>query len=622
MARRHKKIIHSSQKLPQTQALRVSALLLASVLILVLITVTAYQLAYHDKIYPGVKIAGMAVGNKTPAEAQRLLERRLATLHQAGVSFSLEKEVNHYSLADLDVNFDLNFAVQNAYSLGRDPNLLQATKDRFSAWIKSFDLTPQPSFSYSRLETAVAYYDQKYGQEPHDAQIKLTETGLTISPEADGKKVNFITAYENFLSTLKTFSPSPIVLKLETLKPQITQADLTPLQTKVETLLKTPIKLTFNNQSFELTKEELLSMISFSKETGVFLDLKVNNQPVSRLDLHFAKENPDKPVRLTLGQEQASSYLQTLSKQINREPVNAKFNFDQGRVAAFTPHQNGQKLDETDTLKQLQSLLETPKETLALKVAVTEAVVTTESINNYGIKELIGSGTSRFAGSIPNRQENVALAANRINGTLVAPGEVFSMYRTIGEVDASTGYREAYIISSGKTQLDFGGGVCQVSTTIFRAALNSGLPIVERHPHAYRVGYYEQNSGPGIDASVFFPYSDFRFKNDTGHYILIQTRLNRAATTLTFEFYGTKDGREVALTKPVVTGHTPPPPDLHQDDPTLPKGVVKQVDFSAAGASTNFTRTVTRGGEVLAKDSFFSKYRPWQAIFLHGTKES
>jgi vancomycin resistance protein YoaR len=200
----------------------------------------------------------------------------------------------------------------------------------------------------------------------------------------------------------------------------------------------------------------------------------------------------------------------------------------------------------------------------------------------------------------------------------VPPGENFSFNKSVGDIDGASGYKPAYVIKSGRTVLDDGGGVCQVSTTIFRAVLNSGLPVVARTAHAYRVGYYEQGFSPGLDATVFSPSVDFIFKNDTNSFVLIQAY--RDGLTLYVDLYGTSDGRVATVSKPVVTSVTPAPPDLRQDDPTLPKGTVKQVDFAAAGANVSFNRTVTRAGQTLISETFKSNFKPWQAIYLVGTQ--
>jgi vancomycin resistance protein YoaR len=237
-----------------------------------------------------------------------------------------------------------------------------------------------------------------------------------------------------------------------------------------------------------------------------------------------------------------------------------------------------------------------------------------------GIKELIATGTSHFAGSIPTRIYNVNLAASRINGTLIAPNEIFSFNNTVGDISSLSGYKQAYVIQNGQTVLGDGGGVCQVSTTIFRAALASGLPIVERHAHAYRVHYYEEDSPPGLDATIYTPSVDLKFRNDTGNYILIQTQIDLNKLVLTFNFYGVKDGRQVNITKPTLWGYQKAPEDQYIDDPTLPVGTVKQIDFAATGIKSQFDYTVTKNGEVINHQVFYSDFKPWQAKYLRGTK--
>ena len=151
-----------------------------------------------------------------------------------------------------------------------------------------------------------------------------------------------------------------------------------------------------------------------------------------------------------------------------------------------------------------------------------EPEIKTSDTNRLGIVDLIGQGESYFRHSITSRIHNIDLASSRLDGVLIAPGEIFSFNQAVGEISKTTGYRDAYIIQNGRTTLGAGGGVCQVSTTLFRAALNAGLPIIERHAHAYRVSYYEQDSKPGFDATVFSPTADLKFKNDTNAYILVQ----------------------------------------------------------------------------------------------------
>lgn len=317
--------------------------------------------------------------------------------------------------------------------------------------------------------------------------------------------------------------------------------------------------------------------------------------------------------------------LSPLIKKVNIDPIDAVFTFADGRVSAFRPSANGQKVDLDGLQKIIVAkipyiLANTDPQSFVIKIPITtiKPKLATNDANNLGIKELIGTGTSLFQHSIPGRIYNVELAASRVNGTLVAPGEEFSFAKTVGDVSAFTGYQQAYVIQNGKTVLGDGGGVCQVSTTLFRAVLSAGLPVTERHAHAYRVGYYEEDGPPGIDATVYVPSVDFRFKNDTGHYILIQTAVDPSILRLTFYIYGQSDGRTVSMTSPIVSNITPALPTIYTDDPTLPQGTLKQVDFAANGATVKFSRTVMKDGKVYIADSYTSVYQPWAAAYLRG----
>jgi vancomycin resistance protein YoaR len=326
-------------------------------------------------------------------------------------------------------------------------------------------------------------------------------------------------------------------------------------------------------------------------------------------------------------EDKVQAALKPINQRVFRKPVNAVFTVNDGKVTTFTPSLDGREIDMTslnESLKdRIPSLLrgqQVTSITLQLPIKTTEPQITTENVNKFGIKELIGEGSSRYAGSIPNRIYNLSLAASRVNGTLVPPGGIFSMNKTIGDVSSLTGYKQAYVISGGRTILGDGGGVCQTSTTMFRAALNAGLPIVERNQHAYRVHYYEEDLGPGIDAAIYTPNIDFQFKNDTKHYILIQTENDPENLQLTFRLYGTKDGRVATIKKPVIVSSSPAPEPLYQDDPNLPNGQIKQIDFAAPGAVVYFEREVKKDGKVIITDKFTSRYRPWQAVYLRGTK--
>ena len=197
-----------------------------------------------------------------------------------------------------------------------------------------------------------------------------------------------------------------------------------------------------------------------------------------------------------------------------------------------------------------------------------------------------------------------------------------SFNQLIGDISALTGYQQAYIIQNGKTVLGDGGGICQVSTTLFRAAINTGLPILNRTAHAYRVSYYENDSGPGFDATVFSPSVDLKIKNDTPAAVLIQTEVDEVNKLVYFKLYGKKDNRKVEISKAEVWDVSPPPEASYEDDPTLQRGITKQVDFAAWGAKARFNYKVTYPNKEVKDEIFYSVYRPWKAVFLVGTKDS
>lgn len=317
--------------------------------------------------------------------------------------------------------------------------------------------------------------------------------------------------------------------------------------------------------------------------------------------------------------------LTKLAQHIDVPMQNALFHFANGKVAAFKASHDGKKVNMFEAKRRFVTALlaaNGEKQTIIpidVPVDILKPKITTDHVNGFGIKEMIGRGYSQFHGSLPGRIHNVALAASRLNGILIKPGETFSFNDAVGDISAATGYQSAYIIKEGKTVMGDGGGVCQVSTTFFRAALAAGLPILSRTAHDYRVHYYEEGGfKPGIDATVFGPSVDLVVKNDTPSYILIQTKMDAPNSNLTFELYGTSDGRIAQIFNQRLWDEIPPPPDLYQDDPTLTKGEIKQVDFSAWGAKASFQYKVTRKNEVLEDTTFTSNFKPWQAIYLRG----
>lgn len=394
---------------------------------------------------------------------------------------------------------------------------------------------------------------------------------------------------------------------------QIAQATFTfTYQDNVATLSAQEMQLGYNSNLLAQQAYDIGKATDFIADASLITQTYINGVKL--------------PAAYAYATEIVQKKLQDIIQKAHTDPIDAQFSVVDGKVTTFRPSTNGQDVDidalQANIASKIPFLLSEKRPmnfTIPLPLKVVKPKITTDSVNNLGIQELIGVGTSLYGHSIASRIYNIGLAASRINGTLVPPGQEFSFAKAVGDVSSLTGYKQAYVISGGHTILGDGGGVCQVSTTLFRAALNAGLKITERHAHDYRVGYYEEDSPPGIDATVYVPSVDLKFLNDTGHYILVQAINDPNNLRLTFYLYGTKDGRQVSMTTPVVTNQTPPPPDLYQDAPNLPVGTIQQTDFSAWGADVSFQRTVTQYGKTIIQETFTSHYRPWQAVYLRGT---
>lgn len=249
--------------------------------------------------------------------------------------------------------------------------------------------------------------------------------------------------------------------------------------------------------------------------------------------------------------EPLRTFLEELAEEMNKEPVDAKFKAGDEKVTAFSLSEKGLKVDIEKNIEIItEALLEsnTPTQNINLVYEILEPEITSEDVNKLGLVSLIGEGRSNFKGSTKSRIHNIKVASARFNGVLIKPQEEFSFVTTLGEVDKEHGYLQELVIKHDRTEPAFGGGICQVSTTAFRAAIFSGLKITARRPHAYPVHYYNPH---GLDATVYIPQPDLRFINNTPKYILIQTKIE--GIELIFQFYGTDDGRKIETTGPKVT---------------------------------------------------------------------
>ena len=578
---------------------RLLSLILVLVFFLVFLPIElslVYNFVFKDKIFPNIFVLSYNLSAKTSFQAQTQLQTILKH-NPSAISLKYEQITWQVDPQSLRTRYDLVDTVRRAYQIGRDQSWWQNQIKRWQLFYQSQTLPFSVSFDHPSWETAMATISAQISQPAISPTIKIEGFGqnrsVTVNNGQSGQEIDLIQLTQTLHHQLAHLDYQPITIPLVPILPPVTQAQAEATRERAEKLINKSLSLSTPEQTWILKDEELINFLDFTDG---------------------------------FDEEKIASWTAQLTKSIDRPPQNALFRFENGRVLEFKPALDGITLEKDKTVKgiinSIQTLEQTSKESMAinnLPLIINKPVVTTAEVNNFGIKELIGKGESWFRGSIGSRIHNIKLASSRFNGLLIAPGETFSFNQAVGEIDKSTGYQQAYVIKEGRTVLGDGGGVCQVSTTLFRAALKAGLPMVERRAHAYRVAYYEQNSQLGLDATVFAPSPDLKFKNDTPAHILIQTKVDSANAKLTFELYGVSDGRQVIISSTRIWDQIPPPPDLYQDDPSLPTGTVKQVDWKAWGAKTTFNWKVTRGNEVIQQRAFYSNYQPWQAVFLRGT---
>ena len=579
---------------------------LIALIVLPCLTLSGYALTYRGRVYPGVSVAGVPAGRMNQESMNQALTARVAEYKnkwpQRFTYGQYEWLIPYPSGTEA---YDIPTTARQAYAMGRQGKLIRRILTWRHLWQIPQDIPiaiTVPGGWFTDLSASISGTLTKELVPP---SITILETGKTqdgsrvvIERGEAGRAFDRRGFEEQTARRLAALAPLTIEGMVHDQPVTVTDADIQSAKARAEKMLDQQMTIQAtaepDTQTWQLKGEDL---VAFIKVTGGY------------------------------DREKLTEYLNEVAILVNRSPQDAKFQFDpeSQKVMEFLPAKDGLTVEIEKSADAIQNALRqiesgTAGEKVLLAVKAIPPAVSLENVNDLGIKKLLGRGESTYFHSIPTRVHNVNLAASRINGTLIKPGESFSFNQAVGEVSGATGYQQAYIIKSGRTELGDGGGVCQVSTTTFRAALSSGLEITDRRAHAYRVGYYEQDQKAGIDATVYAPNPDLKFLNDTPAYILIQTTNDVENRHLIVDIYGTSDGRTSEILNHTVCCVSPPLPDVFVDDPTLQTGQVKQIDWKAAGAKAKFDYRVMRNNEVIFEKTFASNYKPWASVFLRGTK--
>ncbi len=599
-----------------------AAFILAAAVLLVLVLLVlfvGYEFFYRDRVVLGVRVMGQSMSGQTRAEAKQFLQDKFgepdAILKRTGGDAILLRDGDRAWRAwpwELGLRTDFNPVADSAILLGHRGSLVENIVEQGRCLWFGCDLGMDARFDPQVAQAYLSWLAPQVDRPPRDASIRIEGLRVVVTPAQNGRELDGATMLERMRARILGSEREDVQLAFRETAPLIANAD--SAKSQAEAILAAPVLLNFGGRVWALDQAALASMISI--------------QPQSL---------GDGRIQLTavLDHAQILAFARLLARDINQPARDARFHFnpDNGALTPIITSQYGQVLDPEAAAKlieqQLTALatrnpgLSNPLEVMnarviALPVNVVKPTIAMEDAAKFGIKEVVAQGVSNFKGSAAGRVQNVRTAASQFDGIVVPPGATFSFDQYLGNVDEANGYDDAYVIFQDRTVLGPGGGVCQVSTTMFRAAFWAGFPIVERWAHAYRVGYYEPPVG--FDATVFAPSVDLKFKNDGDAYILIAPKFDLKTTTLTFTFYGTKPNRTVEMQDPITENIIPHGPAVYTDDPTLKKGVTKQVDTAHDGMDVTIWRTIKVNGQVVKKDKFFSRYEPWVARYLVGTK--
>lgn len=595
--------------LPRQQRIRWRQMTAIFCVILVgVVSIGEWWYAWHwrDHIFPGVHIGVVSVGGKTKEEARTLLDQTIDTLMQAGLPFIYQSKrvtispiLSAREDPDLTyelVRWDTDAMLEDALRAGRDGPWWQRWYAQTKTLILGARIAATFTVEEEPLMHALRENVSQFEDPAKNAELTITNGAITITPERIGKVFDYNKAIADLRRSLRELAVQPMTLTVVTDYPTVTTDAIATLRETAETLIaRGPLQLMHGKRWWRINPEEWGPWLTVISKDG-------------------------KP-SLTLTTAKIAPALLPIAEIINTPARDAKFVVKNGRVVEFQTAQKGQRLSIEKTIEKIRTeFFKGETASIAVVVDVENPLMPDQEVNTLGIVELIGVGTSNFKGSPQNRRHNIATGAKALHGLLIAPNEEFSLLKALGDIDGEHGYKTELVIKGNRTIPEFGGGLCQIGTTTFRAALGSGLPITERQSHSYSVPYYLENGKPGIDATIYSPKPDFKFVNDTGNTILIQTRIK--GDELIFEFWGKNDGRVATRTEPKVTNVRKPPPTKIIETEDLPVGKKKCTESAHTGATAEFTYIVTMPNGEKREKVFRSVYRPWQEVCLVGKEKS
>ncbi len=539
----------------------------------------AFEASFQHRILPGIQAGGVPVGGLRLEEAKARLEAKLkGNAPQVGVKLGL----NSFNVPASDFGWhpDATRTAQAALMIGRRGNLFTRLQDRLSALGGRVRLPLRATADRDAVRQRLLEIIEPVTTLPVDARMVVQDGRFRVMDDRAGRGVDLESAVSAYLN-----NPNRTTLNLNvtTLPARVTAKMLMPVAAQTNTLLR-GIKLDYTepNGTVHVVTLTPTEIAGFLKPDGT---------------------------KLSIDPDAVQARLRRIGLGFDRAPQDARY----VRVGAELKTRGdapGWKLD-LETAKQLlaSEIMRPESLEVLLPIIQAEPQIRAATLPKVDALSLLAESYTSYAGSSRERVINVAVAASKLDGYVVPAGETFSFNQAVGPIEPEQGFAEGYVISGGRTIKGVGGGVCQASTTTFRALYKAGLPIVERNQHAYRVRWYDPLVG--LDAAVYQPYLDMRMQNNTPGPLVV--RASTSGASMTVRLYGVSDGRKVSVSGAAILSHTPAPAPKTEFDPTLRFGERKQVDWAADGYRVNITRTINGAAEVLA-----SSYKAWQAVYAYG----
>ncbi len=577
-----------------------------------------FETMYKNKIYPGIKLNQIDLSGKTKEQTKIIINNKINNINESGIIFYHNKAQitilptitsTESDFAYQIISFDVENTINYAFSIGRSKDFFTDLQNKIKALFYKQQINLIVTINQDEINKILTENFSQFEIPAQNAKLSIDENNnFTVKEEKLGKVINYEKALNQLKINLARLDSSQIQLFTKTDYPKIYKKDCLNIDAKAKKILSlAPLELNYNDNQWEVKKNQLTN----------WLNLKINPE-ASEGDKTRLSDLGRGEIIIGLNKEVVKQFLQDeIASTTDQAPVDAKFEIKDGRVVEFQASQDGFKLNVEANFAKLESeLINNKQSQIELVKTELKSKVLTSDINGFGINEIIGIGESDFSGSPKNRRYNIKNGAETLNGILIKPDEEFSLNNALGEINAATGYLPELVIKGNKTIPEYGGGLCQIGTTMFRVALAAGLPITQRRPHTYRVSYYEP---AGTDATIYNPWPDMRFINDTGHHILIQSRIE--GDNLYFDFWGTKDGRAVEITEPTIYNIVKPGPTKYIETLDLEPGKKKCTESAHNGADTYFDYKVTYPNGEIKEKRFSSHYVPWRAVCLIGVEE-